>query len=167
MSYTTVLGITPDQRPYGIIELRVAHGWSPNIWQRLLDHIYGNAERSWIGRDDELNDLWKSIDTLPEWQQCPLALTFDTGVIPAVAYPWAAEMLDEFEGKLPARDGWPNHVPAVANVFRSAPAYPYVGTWGTSVSWNPFDPWDEQADDYGGGLPECKLYLLPQHRAQP
>lgn len=162
MSYSTVLGVIPDQRPTRLLELPNGHGWSPSIWSRLLAH-HGHSTH-WINNDAGLNKLWQSIETLPEWQQAPLVLTFDTGVIPWQAFDWAAAMLSEFETRLPSEPDYVNHVPAVAELLRSAPEVPLIGVYGTSVSENPFDPWDEEADDSGSGIPLDEMYLLRQHR---
>lgn len=162
MSTTTVLAVVPDRRPAAITELRNSHGWGPSIWGRLL--LHRGEPDSWMFADAAMDRLCGEIEQLPEWQQAPLVLTFDTGVIPWQAFTWAAEMLAEFDAKLPAPDGHVNHVPAVADVFRSAPEAPFIGVWGTSVSDNPFDPWDGAADAPGGGLPLSQLYLLGRHR---
>lgn len=160
MSTTSVLGVTPNKRPVVLLELRNAFGWSPSIWQRLLGPDW-SIVRTYSPADDPLEGLWHRINSLPDWQQVALALTFDTGVIPFTMYDRAADLLDEFDRRLPAPDGHANHVPAVAKLLRSQPEAPYVGIWGTSVSENPFDPWDREADDFASGLPESDLYLPP------
>lgn len=162
MSYSTVLAVVPDQRPAELAEFRNAHGWSPSIWRRLLVH-HGYSEH-WMTDDAGLTMLWKSIETLPEWQQAPLVLTFDTGVIPVSAFEWAADQFDEFDKRLPAPDNHVNHVPAMAELLRSKPEAPLIGVYGTSVSENPFDPWDEEADDHGKGIPLAEMYVLERHR---
>jgi hypothetical protein len=164
MSSTTILAVTPERRPMDLVELRNSHGWSPSIWRRLL------RARGWTGGyifedDGPLDDLWQSIDTMPEWQQAPLVLTFDVGVIPWQAFEWAAEMLDEFERRLPANPDHVNHVPTVAALLKTKPEAPLIGAWGTSVTENPFDPWDEAADEPGSGLPLTEMFVLRQHRA--
>lgn len=163
MSSTTVLAIAPGQRPVDLLELRNGHGWSPSIWSRLLEHN-GHQRNAWIHDLGALDPIWQAIETLPEWQQAPLVLTLDTGVIPFQAYEWAAENLDEFDKRLPAPEGHVNHVHAVAELLRSKPEAPLVGVYGTSVSENPFDPWDEEADDYGSGIPLAEMYVLERHR---
>lgn len=163
MSYTTALAIVPDRRPADLAEFRNAHGWSPSIWSRLL--VYHGYDASWTFDDAGLNRLWADIQALPEWQQAPLVLTFDTGVIPFQAFAWAAEQLDEFERRLPAPDGHVNHVPAMADLLRSGPETPLFGVHGTSVSDNPFDPWDEEADDSGSGISLTDMYVLERHRS--
>lgn len=162
MSYSTALGITPNQRPITLAELRNGHGWSPSIWQRLLVH-HGCSDR-WMNNDAALDALWQSVETLPEWQQAPLVLTFDTGVIPWQAFGWAVDQLEEFERRLPERPEYVNHVPAVIELLRAGPEVPLFGMWGTSVSENPFDPWDEVADDSGSGIPLEEMYVLERHR---
>lgn len=162
MSSTTVLGVIPSERPTTLLELRNGHGWSPSIWDRLLTH-HGHTTH-WINNDAGLDKLWKAIETLPEWQQAPLVLTFDTGVIPWQAFDWAAAMLSEFERRLPSNPDHVNHVPAVAELLRTAPEVPLIGVHGTSVSENPFDPWDNEADDRGNGISLDAMYLLRQHR---
>jgi hypothetical protein len=162
MSATEALGIAPGRRPVTLSTFRNGHGWSPSIWQRLLAH-HGGTEH-WMFDDAGLNRLWQSVETLPEWQQVPLVLTFDTGVIPYQAYDWAADQLIEFERRLPAPDGHVNHVPAMALVLANGPDSPFFGVWGTSVSENPFDPWDEQADEPGSGIPLDEMYVLERHR---
>jgi hypothetical protein len=109
MSTTTALGVVPDRRPFDLAEFRNSHGWAPSIWRRLL--IHNGYSEHWMSDDTGLHWLWKNIEALPEWQQAPLVLTFDT-----------------------------------------------------SVSENPFDPWDGEADEPGGGIPLAEMYLLPQHR---
>lgn len=165
MSSTTVLGVTPGRRPIGLAELRNAHGWAPSIWRRLLIH-HGYDEHWFWDESDEsgLLTMWKTIEELPEWEQVPLVLTFDTGVIPCMAFLSAADELDEFDRRLPAPEGHVNHVPAVASILRSAPEVLFVGVYGTSVSDNPFDPWDEEADAPGSGIPLGEMYLLDRHR---
>lgn len=164
MSSTTALAVTPDQRPVELAEFRNAHGWSPSIWSRLLRH-HGHDDK-WIVNDAGLNALWANIEELPEWQQAALVLTFDTGVIPWQAFEWAATNLDEFEKRLPAPEGHVNHVPAMADLLRTRPEAPLFGVGGTSVTENPFDPWDEEADDYGHGIPLYGgMYVLERHRA--
>jgi hypothetical protein len=113
--------------------------------------------------------MWEQIEELPEWQQAPLLFTFDTGVVPFQAFEWAADNLEEFDRRLPAPDGHANHVPAVAALLRTNPECPLFGVWGTSVSGNPFDPWDEENDDYGSGIPlypvdGLGMYVLERHR---
>lgn len=169
MSYAMVLGVTPNRRPIELLELRNAHGWAPGIWPRLLRH-HGYSEhwlRTFSDHDSGpgLTWLWKSIEELPEWEQAPLVLTFDTGVIPWQAYEWAADQLDEFERRLPANPAYVNHVPTVAQFIRTKPEAPLIGVWGTSVTENPFDPWDEEKDDYVGGIPLLgSMYVLERHR---
>ena len=186
MSTTTILGVTPDQRPIDLAEYRNGHGWSPSIWTRLVKDVYGFEGYVLMGEGERhLDNLWKSIETLPEWQQAPLVLTFDTGVIPWQAFAWAAEMLDEFERRCPAPVNHVNHVPAAAELLRSGPEVPLVGVHGTSVSENPFDPMHYcdgfdpieeveggcvfiaehgYCEGHGSGLPINEMYLLRQHR---
>lgn len=163
MSYSTVHGVVPIQRPTDLLELRNSHGWAPSIWRRLLT-AHGHDE-NWITNDAGLTVLWQQIETLPEWQQAPLVLTFDTGVIPFQAYEWAADQLDEFERQIPAPEGHANHVPTVAALFRSMPEVPLIGVYGTSVSEDPFDPWDSAADAPGSGIPLSAMYVLGRHRS--
>lgn len=162
MSYSTALAITPNRRPISLAEFRNGHGWSPSIWSRLLTHR--GVTESWMFADAALDALWKEIEILPEWQQAPLVLTFDTGVIPFTEYEWAADQLDEFERRLPANPDHVNHVPSVAALLRSKPEAPLFGMYGTSVSENPFDPWDYDADDSGYGIPLDEMYVLERHR---
>lgn len=174
MSRTTALGISPDRRPIELAELRNAFGWAPSIWDRLLAC---HGEGPWFRDDAGLNRLWQEIETLPEWQQAPLVLTFDTGIIPWQAYEWAADALDEFERRCPAPEGHANHVPAMADLLRSKPEAPAFGVYGTSVSDNPFDPrtyhdddaegcdnWNRYCNGHGSGLPLDALYILERHR---
>jgi hypothetical protein len=118
----------------------------------------------WLHDLDPLEQLWRSIEELPEWQQAPMVLTFDTGVIPDVAFLWAADQLDEFEARCPSPDGHANHVPAVAELLRTQPEVPFFGVWGTSITDNPFDPWDEETDEPGNGIPLRDMYVLARHR---
>lgn len=165
MSQTTALGIFPDRRPTVLAEFSNGYGWSPSIWQRLLEHRGLIVPGTYIFADDgPLDRLWETIEEQPEWQQVPNVLTFDVGVIPQPAYVAAADLLDEFERRLPARAGTVNHVPAMAELLRSGPNAPFFGIHGTSVTDNPFDPWDGEADDWGSGIPANDWYLLPQHR---
>ena len=160
MSYSMVLGVVPGRRPTDLLELRNGHGWSPSIWGRLL-----GPDGVWWRENGELERLWQSIETLPEWQQIPLVLTFDTGVIPFQVFDAAADALDEFERRLPANPDHVNHVPAVAALLRTRPEVPLLGMYGTSVSDNPFDPWDFEADEPGSGILVEQMYVLEQHRA--
>lgn len=162
MSTTTALAIIPDRRPVELAEFRNAHGWAPSIWRRLLIH-HGHSEH-WMSDDAGLHHLWRSVEELPEWQQAPLILTFDTGVIPYQALGWAADQLDEFDARLPAPAGHANHVPAMAELLRSGPEAPLFGVYGTSVSENPFDPWDEVGDADGSGIPLADMYVLARHQ---
>ena len=162
MSYSTVLGVVPNKRPVELAEFRNSHGWSPSIWRRLLVH-HGYSEH-WFSDDAGLVALWDSVESLPEWQQAPLVLTFDTGVIPAQAFLWAADQLDEFDRRLPENPTYVNHVPAMAALLRRLPEVPLIGVYGTSVSDNPFDPWDDEADDHGSGIPLEEMYVLGRHR---
>lgn len=173
MSYSTVLGVVPNRRPVDLAELSNAHGWAASIWSRLL-RAHGYDENYWRYSDGDFGDLgklWRGIDTLPEWQQIPLVLTFDTGVIPLQAFTRAAGMLDEFDKQLPAPEGHVNHVSTVAELLRSGLEAPFVGVYGTSVSDNPFDPhiYEEDADgnvlvDEHPGIPLSKMYVLERHR---
>lgn len=163
MSYSMVLAVMPDKRPQGLQELRNAHGWGPSIWRRLL-RAHGLNE-SWIIDDGGLNQLWKSIEKLPEWQQTALVLTFDTGVIPWQAFESAAAELEEFDKQLPADPGTVNHIPAVVELLRSKPETAFIGIWGTSVTQNPFDgDWDEENDEPGNGIPLSDMYILERHK---
>lgn len=164
MSSSTVLAVAPNRRPSALLVLRNSHGWAPSIWRRIL--VSTGQSEAWWANDGPLLGLWGVIDELPEWQQAPLVLTFDAGVIPYQRYEWAAEQLVEFDRRLPSADGHINHLPEVANLFRSNPETPFVGVHGTSVSQNPFDPWDEESDAPGHGLPLDALYILRQHREQ-
>ena len=163
MSYSQVLGVVPGRRPTVLLELRNGHGWSPSIWKRLLTIHGGSGAIYYDG--PALDRLWQAIETLPEWQQIPLVLTFDTGVIPFQVFDAAADALDEFERRLPANPDHVNHVPAVAALLRTQPEVPLLGMYGTSVSDNPFDPWDFEADEPGSGIPLEEMYVLTQHRA--
>ena len=158
MSCTTALGVCPDRRPVELAEFRNAHGWAPSIWGRLAGKDWFRMEGS------ELDAMWGRIESMPPWQQVPLVLTFDTGVIPWQEYEWAADQLDEFERRLPEQPGYANHVPAVSALLRSHPEAPFFGIYGTSVSDNPFDPWDEEADTEGSGIPLRGMYVLDRHR---
>ena len=112
-----------------------------------------------------LNALWKSIDDLEPWEQVPLVLTFDTGVVPCQVFRECADLLTEFDTRLPAPADHVNHVPAVAELLRSQPEAPLIGMYGTSVSENPFQgPWDEEAEEYAGGIPLSEMYVLGRHR---
>lgn len=164
MSRTTALGIVPNQRPVELGEFRNGWGWSPRIWDSLIRH-HDLGERS-VMNDAGLNRLWQMIEELPHWQQTPLVLTFDTGVIPFQMYGEAADELDEFDRRLPVPANHANHVPAMAALLRSRPEVPLFGVWGTSVSENPFDPWDEEADEPGSGIPiqPGTVYVLERHR---
>lgn len=163
MSTTTVLAVAPNRRPAALLELRNAHGWSPSIWSRLLRHL-GESDAWW--RDGPLLGLWHRIEALPPWQQTPLVLTFDTGVIPSGAFEEAADELNEFDRRVPAPNGHANHVAAVADLLRSRPETPFLGVYGTSVSENPFDPWDEDADRPGSGIPLDAFYILKRHHGR-
>ena len=168
MSSSTALGITPDRRPVDLAEFRNGHGWSPSIWTRLVRHNgFGDDYMSWGPGPDPVDELWKVTEELPEWQQAALVLTFDTGVIPFQAFDWAVDGLREFESKLPANPLHVNHVPAMADLIATHPEVPMFGVWGTSVSENPFDPWDHDADDSGSGIPLSEIYLLPLHHDYP
>jgi hypothetical protein len=165
MSRTTILGVTPGRRPTDLLELSNSHGWSMSIWCRAVKHLYSYDGYLLHGEGERhMERSWQEIEGHPEWLQAPLVLTFDTGVIPGQAYQWAADMLDEFERRLPAPSTQVNHVPAVAALLRSAPEVPLLGVYGTSVTENPFDPWDEEADAPGSGIPLSNMYVLERHR---
>jgi hypothetical protein len=184
VSRTIALGIAPDKRPVDLAEFRNGHGWSPSIWQRLVKATYGFDGYLFLGEGQKhLHNLWSVIEELPEWQQAPLVLTFDTGIVPWQAYEWAAEHLDEFDARLPAPMGHVNHVPAMADLLRSKPEVPAFGVYGMSVSDNPFDPIDHHespggcdrwvpcgesgyCEGHGSGLPfrVGVVYVLEQHR---
>lgn len=165
MSYSTVLGVVPGRRPTNLLELSNSHGWAPSIWDRAIKHLYGYDGYLFHGEGEQyLNRSWREIDDHPEWVQIPLVLTFDTGVIPAQVYRQAADMLDEFDRRLPAPSNRVNHLSAVAELLRSVPEVPLIGVYGTSVSENPFDPWDEEADDHGPGIGLGDMYVLKRHR---
>jgi hypothetical protein len=178
VSSTTALGIVPNRRPIDLAEWRNGHGWSPSIWARLLKANYGFEGYIFGGPDggDRLLDkLWNSIEGLPEWQQAPLVLTFDTGVIPWQRFEWAADQMEEFERRLPATVGHANHVPAMIALLRSKPEVPLLGVYGTSVSENPFDPIEFHEDDscaedgkwcegHGSGIPASEMYVLEHQR---
>lgn len=167
MSYSTVLAVAPDRPPVDLAVLHNSHGWAPSIWSRLIRHHGWGDGYEWLNRNGSLLDrLWQMIEDLPEWQQAPLVLTFDTGVIPDTGFQWAADQLDEFEKRCPAPPSHANHVPAVAELLRSQPEAPFVGVWGTSVSDNPFDPWDEEAEEPSGGIPLSDMYVLGRHRSR-
>lgn len=168
MSTTTALGVIPNRRPVELKEFYNSSGWAPSIWRRLL--IARGGDGNWMtnwgdGISPALRSLWQAIDTMPSWQQVPLVLTFDTGVIPFSDYGWAAKQLDEFDRRLPAPEGHANHVPGMAELLRSGPEAPYFAVYGTSVSSNPFDPFDAEAEVYVGGIPLSEMYLLPRHRS--
>lgn len=173
MSRTTALRVAPDRRPVTLTEFHNAWGWAPSIWGRLL-RIHGYDDRWVLGAESDkgLNKLWQDIETLPEWQQAPLVLTFDTGVIPYQAFEWAADQLAEFDRRCPAPADHANHVPAMADLLRSKPEAPLIGVYGTSVSENPFDPWCYDEDDEGNvikdepgsGISLSAMYVLSRHR---
>ena len=165
MSRTTALAVVPNRRPRELVEFYNSSGWSPSIWRRLIKENYNFDGYLFSDDNDHLDKLWRTIEDLPEWQQAPLVLTFDVGVIPFQAFQWAAEMLDEFDSRLPAPEGHVNHVPAMAELLRSGPETPLFGVYGTSVSENPFDPWDQDKDDYGTGIPLNEMYVLERHRS--
>jgi len=166
MSRSYALGVVPDQRPFKLAEYSNGWGWSPSIWDRAVKHVYGYEGYLMHGEGEKyLDRLWAEIEDLPEWVQIPVVLTFDTGVIPGQAYLSAADALDEFERRLPSPENHVNHVPAVATLLRSQPEVPLFGMWGTTVSDNPFDPYNPETDDYDSGIPLSKMYALKQHRA--
>lgn len=166
MSRSTALGVAPDRRPMKLAEFRNSYGWSVRIWRSLLNATgLLNTDGIYWLNSPALDELWKMTEALPDWQQAPLVLTFDTGVIPFEAYEWAADMLDEFDRRLPEDPSRVNHVPEVAALLRLGPEAPFFGMWGTSVTDNPFDPWDEEADAPGSGIPLSQMYLLERHRA--
>lgn len=169
MSSTTFLGVVPDRRPVELLEVRNGHGWSPSIWRRLL--LHRGASEHWMSDDTELLRLWHEVEELEEWQQAPLVLTFDTGVVPCTAFEWAAEMLEEFDRRLPAPATHVNHVPRAAELLRSGLEVPLLGVYGTSVSENPFDPfeYDEDGEEVvagGSGIPLADMYVLERHRPE-
>lgn len=165
MSSTTFLGVVPERRPVDLLEVRNGHGWSPSIWRRLITH-HGWDDGLYLFDNPALDRLWKLIEELPEWEQAPLVLTFDTGVVPCTAFEWAAEMLEEFERRCPERPGYVNHVPRAAELLRSGLEVPLLGVHGTSVSENPFDPWDDEHDREGSGIPLADMYVLERHRPE-
>lgn len=156
MSRATVLAVSPNCRPAELLELSNAFGWAPSIWDRLLRH-HGHMD-GWLRSAGPLQTLWESIGDLPAWQQVPLVLTFDTGVIPGEHAVWAADRLAEFEAHLPSSEHYVNHVPAVERLLRGQPEAPFIGVWGTSVTDNPFDPWNE--DGPGEGIPLSAMHVL-------
>lgn len=186
MSYSTVLGVTADRKPIELATLRNAHCWAPLIWGDLLESR-GHGRNDWgiLRPKDEnpLEELWKEIESLDACEQAALLLTFDTGVVPFLAFEWAAESLREFESRYnyKTRRVAFNHVDTVATIFESSPEVPFVGIWGTSVTDNPFEPWacprisserefcecDDLDDDYPEhyvGLPFRDFYILERHR---
>lgn len=154
MSCSTVLAITPDKRPTELAELRNSHGWGPNVWSRLI------GERWWLNDGQELDALYVAIDTLPQWQQVPLLLTSDLGILPARFFEWGIDSLLEFEARVPSDPKYVNHVPAVIEILKAGPEADYVGVWGTSVTENPFDPWVYDEDEPGCGLPLSAMWTL-------
>lgn len=164
MSKATVLGVIPHRRPIELAELPNSHGWAPSIWKRLVSALYGYD--GYIFDGPWLDRLWQSIEELPEWQQAPLVLTFDTGVMPSWAFDWAADQIEEFDVRLPAPEGHVNHLPAMVELLRSAPEVPVLGVWGTNVTENPFDPWDDEADEPGSGISPSEWYVLEGHRSR-
>lgn len=169
MSYSAALGVVPNRRPVELARFRNASGWAPSIWNRLLVDRGFDGYAFGVDGTRHLHQLWHDIEALPSWQQVPLVLTFDTGIIPWQEYAWAADRLDEFDERLPEQPGYVNHVPAMADLLRSNPEVPFFGVYGTSVTDNPFDPWDEEADADGSGIPFVRdgvpvVYLLERHR---
>lgn len=166
MSHTTVLAVAPDRRPASIAVFRNAFGWSASIWSRLhlVHHPEVTSRHAWISDEISMVRLWRNVEDLPAWQQVPLVLTFDTGVIPAQEFEWAADQLEEFEQRLPEPPERANHVPAMIELLRSRPETPFIGMWGTSVAENCFDPWDEENDCPGSGISMEQMYLLERHR---
>lgn len=166
MSSTTFLGVVPDRRPVDLLEVRNGHGWSPSIWRRLLEHRNWGTWPSamYDDTDKSLDRLWRAVEELEEWEQAPLVLTFDTGVVPCTAFEWCADQLEEFERRCPERPGYVNHVPAAAELLRSGIEVPLFGVHGTSVSENPFNPWDFETDTPGRGIPLADMYVLERHR---
>lgn len=164
MSRTTALGVIPNEESVVLSEFKNSHGWASSIWSRLLKTVYG-FEGSWFFDEGNelLHQMWDEIETLEDWQQVPLVLTFDTGVIPCQAYGWATEMLDEFEAKAPERPEYVNHVPAVADLLRTQPECPLFGVYGTSVSTNPFEQYNEDSDETKG-IPVSEMYVLNCHK---
>jgi hypothetical protein len=165
MSAATVLGVCPGRLPVDLLELRNSHGWASNICDRLIVHHGMDLSYSKIVQN--LDALFGMIDDLPGWQQAPLILTADLGVIPWQDYGWAAEMIDEFEARLPSNPNWVNHAPAVADLLRSGPEAPFVGIYQTSVTDNPFSEWSPDIGEDGGMLPSPpidELMMLRRHR---
>lgn len=159
MSSTIPCGVTPDREPLELARWHNSWGWAARIWQSLVGD-------GWLSNDAGLNALWQNIESLPEWQQAPVVLTFDTGVIPYFAYEWTALQLEEFDHRMPAKEGHVNHIPAAIELFRSLPEVPLIGIHGTTVSENPFDPWDAEKDAPSGGIPLDAMYVLERHRDQ-
>lgn len=163
MSYASVLAVVPDRRPVELAEFRNGHGWHPSIWDRLVGHHWpGLGWPSSMFDMDPVEQLGHRIDTLPEWQQVPLLLTFDTGVIPMPVFEHAADLLDEFDRRLPSNPNWVNHVPAVAELLRSGLETPLLGV--VSSHGNSFEVWSDDEDAEPVGIPLGKMVVLPQHR---
>lgn len=157
MSSTTVLGLAPGHEPVHLLELSNASGWGSSIWNRI-------AGGGWLNDLAVLCEWFDRIETLPLWQQIPLLLTADTGVVPAEYAIEAADALDEFDRRCPAPAGHVNHVPTAAALLREQPEVPYIGVWVTSVSCNPFWTYDEELGE-SIPTPEDEWHMLERHRA--
>lgn len=167
MSYTTLLGWTPEQAPVHLAELSNSRAWALSVWNRMLGargvDLYGPQY------DPALDELWASIETLDECEQAALILTFDTGIIPRSEAIWCADGLAEFENRLPTPENQLSHVKSMEELLRKEwpVEFPFFACWATSIVENPFQPWPDNDDDDYGTIGITQIYPLKRHRHTP
>lgn len=149
MGYCQIIPFT-DGMPQAGIEFRNPWRGAPMVWETLYDKYLKNPQvsyDSWLTsyRKDEGRALWDLAkrDDLPRFERAVHAFTFDLAYIANEHFEQFATDLREFERRYPVE--YPTHLSAWANLIDSM-ENEAVGLYGTSVSENPWNKYDEEKD---------------------
>ena len=149
MSRTTVLSLVPGSTDPNdmeyITELRNSHGSAPVVWNAMAQRYLGASPFAYSEHLDELCKI-ASTDAAPSAHRAVLIMTFDLAYVRKEHFAQAARDIRTWLSDFRIPSTYANHWPALAALYESDPVYDAIALWQTSVTNNPFEPYDADED---------------------